>query len=32
VAKFCCVIFVIAAFLALLVWQRRHLMNRKDRP
>jgi hypothetical protein len=28
VAKFCCAVFVLAAFLALLVWQRRHLMNR----
>jgi hypothetical protein len=28
VAKYCCVVFVIAAFLALLVWQRRRLLNR----
>jgi hypothetical protein len=28
VAKFCCVVFVIAAFFAILVWQRRRLINR----
>jgi hypothetical protein len=28
VAKFCFVVFLIAAFLALLVWQRRRLLNR----
>lgn len=27
-AKFCCAVFVLAAFFAMLVWQRRKLMNR----
>lgn len=27
-AKFCCAVFVVAVFLAFLVWQRRHLINR----
>jgi hypothetical protein len=28
VAKFCCVVFLIVAFLAMLVWQRRRLLDR----